>query len=32
MSATGEQLKMIDKMNDELGGDLSRLVVLNDIE
>ena len=27
-----EQLKTIDKMNDELGGDLSRLVVLHDIE
>jgi glyoxylase-like metal-dependent hydrolase (beta-lactamase superfamily II) len=27
-----EQLKSIDKMNDELGGDLSRLVVLHDIE
>jgi glyoxylase-like metal-dependent hydrolase (beta-lactamase superfamily II) len=34
-NATGsvwEQLKTIDKMNDELGGDLSRLVVLHDIE
>ena len=27
-----EQLKTIDKMNDELGGDVSRLVVLHDIE
>jgi glyoxylase-like metal-dependent hydrolase (beta-lactamase superfamily II) len=27
-----EQLKSIDKMNDELGGDLSRLVILHDIE
>ena len=27
-----EQLKMIDKMNDELGGDMGRLVVLHDIE
>ena len=27
-----DQLKMIDKMNDELGGDMSRLVVLHDIE
>jgi glyoxylase-like metal-dependent hydrolase (beta-lactamase superfamily II) len=27
-----EQLKTIDKMNDELEGDLSRLVVLHDIE
>ncbi len=27
-----EQLKTIDKMNDELGGDLSRLVILHDIE
>ncbi|HLH51232.1 MAG TPA: N-acyl homoserine lactonase family protein [Roseiarcus sp.] len=27
-----EQLKTIDKMNDELGGDLNRLVVLHDIE
>jgi glyoxylase-like metal-dependent hydrolase (beta-lactamase superfamily II) len=27
-----EQLKTIDKINDELGGDLSRLVVLHDIE
>jgi glyoxylase-like metal-dependent hydrolase (beta-lactamase superfamily II) len=27
-----EQLKTIDKMNNELGGDLSRLVVLHDIE
>ena len=27
-----EQLKTIEKMNDELGGDLSRLVVLHDIE
>ena len=27
-----EQLKTIDKMNDELGGDLSKLVVLHDIE
>ena len=27
-----EQLKTIDKMHDELGGDLSRLVVLHDIE
>ena len=27
-----EQLKTIDKMNGELGGDLSRLVVLHDIE
>ena len=27
-----EQLKTIDKMNDELGGDLDRLVVLHDIE
>jgi glyoxylase-like metal-dependent hydrolase (beta-lactamase superfamily II) len=27
-----EQLKTIDKMNDELGGDLTRLVVLHDIE
>ena len=27
-----EQLKTIDKMNDELGGDLGRLVVLHDIE
>jgi glyoxylase-like metal-dependent hydrolase (beta-lactamase superfamily II) len=27
-----EQLKSIDKMNDELGGDLSRLVVLHDTE
>ncbi len=34
-NATGsvwEQLKTIDKMNVELGGDLSRLVVLHDIE
>jgi glyoxylase-like metal-dependent hydrolase (beta-lactamase superfamily II) len=34
-NATGsvwEQLKSIDKMNDELGGDLGRLVVLHDIE
>jgi glyoxylase-like metal-dependent hydrolase (beta-lactamase superfamily II) len=34
-NATGsvwEQLKTIDKINDELGGDLSRLVVLHDIE
>lgn len=27
-----EQLKAIDKMNDELGGDLSKLVVLHDVE
>ena len=27
-----EQLKSIDKMNDELGGDLSRLVLLHDTE
>jgi glyoxylase-like metal-dependent hydrolase (beta-lactamase superfamily II) len=27
-----EQLKTIDKMNDELGGDLTRLIVLHDIE
>jgi glyoxylase-like metal-dependent hydrolase (beta-lactamase superfamily II) len=27
-----EQLKTIDKMNDELGGDLGRLIVLHDIE
>jgi len=27
-----EQLKTIDRMNDELGGDLERLVVLHDIE
>ena len=27
-----EQLKTIDKMNDELGGDLSRLVILHDME
>ena len=27
-----EQLKTIDKMNNELGGDLSRLVVLHDSE
>jgi glyoxylase-like metal-dependent hydrolase (beta-lactamase superfamily II) len=27
-----EQLKTIDKMNDELGGDLSKLIVLHDIE
>ena len=27
-----EQLKSIDKMNDELGGDLSKLVVLHDTE
>ena len=27
-----EQLKTIDKMNDELGGDLSNLVILHDIE
>jgi hypothetical protein len=27
-----EQLKTIDKMHDELEGDLSRLVVLHDIE
>jgi glyoxylase-like metal-dependent hydrolase (beta-lactamase superfamily II) len=27
-----EQLKTIDKMNDELGGDLSRLVILHDTE
>lgn len=27
-----EQLKSIDKMNDELGGDLERLVILHDIE
>jgi len=27
-----EQLKTIDKMNDELGGDLDRLIVLHDIE
>jgi glyoxylase-like metal-dependent hydrolase (beta-lactamase superfamily II) len=34
-NATGsvwEQLKTLDKMNDELGGDLGRLVVLHDIE
>jgi glyoxylase-like metal-dependent hydrolase (beta-lactamase superfamily II) len=34
-NATGnvwEQLKTIDKINEELGGDLSRLVVLHDIE
>jgi glyoxylase-like metal-dependent hydrolase (beta-lactamase superfamily II) len=34
-NATGsvwEQLKTIDKINDELGGDLGRLVVLHDIE
>jgi glyoxylase-like metal-dependent hydrolase (beta-lactamase superfamily II) len=34
-NATGsvwEQIKTIDKMNDELEGDLSRLVVLHDIE
>jgi glyoxylase-like metal-dependent hydrolase (beta-lactamase superfamily II) len=34
-NATGsvwEQLKTLDKMNDELGGDLERLVVLHDIE
>jgi glyoxylase-like metal-dependent hydrolase (beta-lactamase superfamily II) len=34
-NATGsvwEQLKTIDKMNDELEGDMSRLVVLHDIE
>jgi len=27
-----EQLKTVDKMNDELGGDLARLVILHDIE
>ncbi len=27
-----EQLKTIDKMNDELDGDLGRLIVLHDIE
>jgi glyoxylase-like metal-dependent hydrolase (beta-lactamase superfamily II) len=27
-----EQLKTIDKMNDEMGGDLSKLVVLHDVE
>jgi glyoxylase-like metal-dependent hydrolase (beta-lactamase superfamily II) len=27
-----EQIKTIDKMNDELGGDLSRLIVLHDVE
>ncbi|MBN9070751.1 MAG: MBL fold metallo-hydrolase [Rhizobiales bacterium] len=27
-----EQIKTIDKMNDELGGDLSKLVILHDIE
>jgi glyoxylase-like metal-dependent hydrolase (beta-lactamase superfamily II) len=27
-----EQLKTIDRMNDELGGDLEKLVVLHDIE
>jgi glyoxylase-like metal-dependent hydrolase (beta-lactamase superfamily II) len=27
-----EQLKSIDKMNDEIGGDLSKLVVLHDID
>jgi hypothetical protein len=27
-----EQLKTIDKMNDELGGDLARLIVLHDTE
>ena len=27
-----EQLKTIDKMNDELGGDLDKLIVLHDIE
>ena len=27
-----DQLKTIDKLNDEIGGDLSRLVVLHDIE
>ena len=27
-----EQLKTIDKMNDELGGDMARLVVLHDVE
>ena len=27
-----EQLKTIDKMNDELGGDLSKLIVMHDIE
>jgi glyoxylase-like metal-dependent hydrolase (beta-lactamase superfamily II) len=27
-----EQLKTLDKMNDELGGDLDRLIVLHDIE
>jgi glyoxylase-like metal-dependent hydrolase (beta-lactamase superfamily II) len=27
-----EQLKTIDKMNDELGGDLAKLVILHDIE
>jgi glyoxylase-like metal-dependent hydrolase (beta-lactamase superfamily II) len=27
-----EQLKTIDKMNDELGGDLEKLVILHDIE
>jgi glyoxylase-like metal-dependent hydrolase (beta-lactamase superfamily II) len=34
-NATGsvwEQLKTLDKMNDELGGDLERVVVLHDIE
>src|SRR6202020_73170 len=34
-NATGsvwEQLKTIDKMNDELGGDLSHLVILHDME
>ena len=32
MGSVWEQLKTIDKMNDELGGDLSKLVVLHDIE
>lgn len=27
-----EQIKTIDKMNDELGGDLSKLIILHDVE
>ena len=32
MGSVWEQLKTIDKINDELQGDLDRLVVLHDIE
>jgi hypothetical protein len=34
-NATGsvwEQIKTIDKMNDELGGDLAKLIILHDVE